>query len=119
MTPRSKEANRLTIKSDLGHDGWFERVGLGLGGLELDGDGLGGRRGDHVGDGDGLGAGVQDEELHRLLLRRGVRGEEAEVELLLGTVDARVRTDLDLKRKVEELRPSGVGANSASQELMS
>ena len=93
---------------DGGDDGGVDGVGRHLDGpRELDVETLGDRGGDHAGHGDGLGAGVEDEQLQGL--GAGVRGHEAEVHHLLRAVDPGLRGHLHLQRQVEELSTGRVG----------
>ena len=100
--------HQVGVEGDGGDDGGVDGVGRHLDGpRELDVETLGDGGGDHAGHGDGLRAGVEDEQLQGL--GAGVRGHEAEVHHLLRAVDPGLRGHLHLQRQVEELSTGRVG----------
>ena len=95
------------VEGDPGDDGGSDGVRRDLDGTELNVEIVrdGGRH--HAGHRQGGPAGVDQEELQGL--RAAVRGDQAEVDHLLGTVEAGLGGDLHLQRQVQELSASGVG----------
>ena len=94
------------VEGDPGDDGGSDGVRWDLDGTELNVEIVrdGGRH--HAGHRQGGPAGVDQEELQGL--RAAVRGDQAEVDHLLGTVEAGLGGDLHLQGQVEELGPGGV-----------
>ena len=95
------------VESDPGDDGGPDGVWRDLDRAELDVEVLSDGGGHNAGHSQRLAARVDQQELQGL--RAAVGGDEAEVNHLLGTVEAGLGGDLHLQRQVQELSASGVG----------
>ena len=95
------------VEGDPGDDGGSDGVRRDLDRAELNVEILRDRGRHHAGHRQSAPPGVDQEELQGL--RAAVRGDEAEVDHLLGTVEAGLGGDLHLQGQVEELGPGGVG----------